>query len=267
MSQIEKKFDFQIIREHKKQQELVLPQYKPEIVSNQTDITDIFAVAFDNWLDIFDASKLKKIIQTYLSLTLDEKNQHTDLIKYSKEARKAGLILGSAYYFCNKQVSLPKHFIDFLKISGKLHDYHLINDQESNKQAELLLKNLEEGDLTKLDFTATDVETLKNRIIFFKNRVLTNLGKDPITMHDYHKIRTDLRYIMNLYQIKAASNPSDHELLQAFQYMCDLNSTLGELHDVFVQQALLGIINYDAATITMPIILRHEIIKVCDFLS
>lgn len=263
----EKKFDFQIIRKHQKQSQLDLPEHRPEIVANQTDIINLFEVALENWLNVFESDKLKQTIQTYLSLEPSKKEQRTALTKYSKEVRKAGLILGSAYYFCNKKVSLPNHFIKFLKIIGQFHDCHTIDDQKSNKQAELLLKFLNKTDLIKLEFTATDTKTLEGRIALFRERVLVNLEKNPLTIHDYHKIRTDLRYVMNLYQVKAASNPHDNEVLKAFQYMCDLNSVLGDLHDVFVQQALLGITNYDAAIVNMPSILKNGIIKVCDFLE
>lgn len=72
---------------------------------------------------------------------------------------------------------------------------------------------------------------------------------------------------MNLYQITAANNPENLQILQTFQYLCDLNSDLGKIHDEYVDKEIKGIIKYEKAKLKIPKKLKQRLENFYNFLE
>jgi len=231
-----------------------LPKNICNLVKKESDLEDLFQIALSYWQDIFNQiifeEKLKKYIDT------EPKERSDNLKKYFKIIRKAALILGSACHFFTDQPTLPKNFIYFIRYLGKINDAFALKQQIGNKYAQRLVAIVEVSDLSKIVFCATSIQEYQQRLSLFINSISDFQNQEEMLTCDFHTMRKNLRYVMNLYQILAVLHQENFHVLQTFQYLCQLNSDLGKVREKYVEQELLE--NNDDET---------EIIKVPDELK
>jgi len=228
------------------------PNYLPEIMENNDNLEETYQLALDLWLSSFNPNELKELINQYLKLVhCKEKTKNLQVIKKKlKKIRKAGLIFGTAKHFCHNESPLPSDFIKFLKIMGKLADH--FEDEQGPEKAKKILEITENVSNIDLGYISTDIDEYKLRIEVFKNRAQTFLKEDKLTIPNFHKLRKELLHIMNLYQIAAARDLNNKDVLRTFQFLVKLNSKLGDIHDVFVAKKISGEIDYENSTMTIP---------------
>lgn len=207
---------------------------------------------------------LEKLAE-YIGTKPKTRKQNQELRKYLKDVRKAGHALATAYHFCSQNPDLPKTFAYFLRYLGKANDAYEMGKGE--KYAQRVEAILEKGELDFSGFVGGTVQEYEKRIEFFVTRARELLSKKTLPIPDYHRLRKDLRHFMNLYQIAAASNPTNSSLIQIFQYLQDLNSDLGHIHDEYVILSLKDKINYESGELKIPKSLRERLENFYDFLE
>ncbi len=256
---------FSIIREEHGFDRSKLPDSTPRIVITDQDLEDLFNIALQNWNINFDREFFLEKLAEYLTSKPKARRQNQELRKYLKDVRKAGHALSSAHHFCKQNPDLPKAFAYFLRYLGKANDaYEMEKGNKFAKRVEAILENEE---LNFSEFDGGTVQEYEERIEFFINRARELLSKKRLPIPDYHRLRKDLRHFMNLYQIAAARNPTNLSLIQIFQYLQDLNSDLGHIHDEYVILSLENKIDYESGELKIPKNLRRRLENFYEFLE
>ncbi len=173
--------------------------------------------------------------------------------------------MGSAYHFCNQTSPLPDDYVSFLKLSGKVKD--AFNLDLGTKPAQELKTLIAKSDLTQIPFSVIPVSTYRQRLKIIAQRAKDTIAKEKLLIVEYHDMRKELRHVMNLFQIAAVADPNNQAILQTFHYLCVLNSELDDVHDIYVELALKGEIDYPNELMEIPHDLRLKVEKFLKFLD
>lgn len=206
----------------------------------------LLELATSFWERIYNPQEFKQALKNYMLQGTDEERQAAvNEKKYFKRIRKAGLIYKSAYRFGEEGRNLPENFDNFLKKLGELGDYFFY--PSGREVAFEVLQFLVKDDFKLPDENPTfsTPEVAIDRVYWIVDRCQGFLADGVITIHEFHKMRKLMRHVMNLYQLAAVAKADDLNVQQTFQYICDLNSLLGDEHDEAVQNDAKGISNYD----------------------
>lgn len=216
----------------------------------------IFKLALENWQQKYDPENLTPKLYQLLASTVSQRTNLKDARKYLKDLRKAGLMLKSAQRLTDKQRDLPENFDAFLKQLGKVNDSWKFDEFTENIKT---LLGITQKGLELKPFGPLSVEESTNRIKFIIKKINTYLDEIKLDITDYHRLRKYLRHIMNLFQLKAALDPKQLPVIQTFQYLRDLSSDLGDIHDNVVHSHLMGQKNYHQSTVELPHKLKERI--------
>lgn len=244
-----------------------LPNKIPEAIKNEEDLKNAYNLALQFWNEHFDVHELQAKLKEYLLLLDIELDQNEDLRKYFKTTRKAGLIFRSARYFFHKNLLMPEAFNVFLKQMGQLNDSFFISKEKGSKKASLVLNVLSIVDSTNLDFIPATMEEYHERVQAIVEKAKNFLNQDELFVPDFHTLRKDLRHIMNIYQLAAANNIENSDILQTFHFLLSLNSALGDVHDDFVKKKIAEDIDYDSTRMVIPDDLKNRLQDFYDELS
>lgn len=228
-------------------------------------MTSIFQTAYEHWHSQFDQQKFAEKVREYLNTSPIDRAKDTDLREYFKSVRKAGIILGSAYHYCNEHSSLPKHFILFLRYLGKMNDAYTM--ELGNKYIRRLMAITEAQNILTISFHAAEPDDFRQRLSVFLECLNSILAQKELSISSYHSFRKSLRHVMNIFQIIAAQDPSNQAFLQTFQYLCDLNSDLGKIHDVYVHQELTSGYSYKKEKMAVPRKLKKKLSRFAQLLQ
>lgn len=215
------------------------------------------ATAF--WQRIFQPADFLVTLKTYLELPEDQYQKATQEKQYLKKVRKAGLIYKSAYRFGDARRNLPETFDNFLVKLGQLNDHFY--QPTGQGLAKEILEMVGDHDLSQPDSQVKPAESreLEARIDWIVKRCQVFLSEAELQVKDFHKLRKLLRHVMNLYQLAAVAKIDDLNIRQTFQYICDLNSALGDEHDEVVKKDIAGIIAYEDERIPLDEGLKTKI--------
>lgn len=242
-----------------------LPDSVPRIVTTDQDLESLFNIALQNWDSVFDKEIFLEKLAEYIDTEPKTRKQNQELRKYLKDVRKAGHALATAHHFCSHNPDLSKTFAYFLRYLGKANDAYEMG--KGDKYAKRVEAILEKRELDFSGFTRGSVQEYEDRIGFFVARARELLSNKKLPIPDYHRLRKDLRHFMNLYQIAAARNPANSSLIQIFQYLQDLNSDLGHIHDEYVILSLKDKIDYESGELKIPKNLRKRLEGFYNFLE
>jgi|GEM_PF-5171872 len=256
---------FSVIREEGEFSRKKLPESRSPIVQQDADLETLFHLALQNWEASFDKDFFLHKLAEYINTKPKQRLDDQELKKYLKTVRKACLILRSAQHFFSDGQFLPDNIIFFTRYLGKANDAYGM--KIGKKYAKRVVAILQKGELDFSGFTRGSVQDYEARIAVFINRARELLARKKISIPDYHRLRKDLRHFMNLYQIVAAKDPSNLLNIQIFQYLNDLNSDLGHIHDEYVAQELRNQIDYDNGQLKIPKSLRERLENFYDFLE
>lgn len=233
-----------------------LPTNIPKIINSPDDLQEIYHLALGNWFDTFELEELQRELQIAIDTPLEQRDQTLATKKYLKRLRKAGLILKSAQRFSSEERNLPANFDAFLKQLGKVNDaWDFAQLHEEIKKLRIII----DSGISVGEQRTTSVEVFEDRVNFLITHIEDYINTHPLPTKNYHKLRKYVRHLMNLFQLKAALYVERHEIVQTFQYLCDLNSELGNLHDQFVEMGLTGEIDYSQSTTVIPNELKKKI--------
>lgn len=231
----------------------------PELQQTNEQIKNNLELTSAYWEETFDLELLHSLISNYLALSADERKDNKELRYQFKQIRKVGLLLKTAFKYFNSNGE-PDYFAQFLKTFGKLNDTFTRN--KGAKFAVKLQAQLESHTFVNFDLQPTDTHEFNERVTATKTEILHLAEKPTIIIPEYHELRKYVRDIKNLFQILAASDPGNNDLLQSFHYLHRLSSDLGSVHD---QYAVLKITDRERYTTTELSIPTELLQRILDF--
>lgn len=206
---------------------------------------NLLELANDFWQRVYSPEEFVNNLRTYLRTPTDQRSQLTQEKKYFKKVRKAGLIYKSAFRFGDERRNLPENFDQLLKELGGLSDYFQYPD--GRRVAFSILNLVSENDFVTPEkvLQPTIEESAVGRIDWIVKRCQQFFEDGQVTIEEFHKMRKLMRHVMNLYQLAAVAKMDDLNIQQTFQFICDLNSLLGDEHDEAVQKKVQGLGAYE----------------------
>ena len=241
---------FHAIQPDKKAKSLqTLPNKLPLPIKEQNEIAESINLSLQFWHLMFDPEQLKESLTVFIQLSLDQRNQNSELKKYLKELRKAGLVVKSVLDLYTTNGS-PIIFSEFVKNLGKLNDSYTIKNGTKFAQKTLQLLS----DHLPISFSTTPVNSrlYKERLLEIKLATEKSLQSPFILVPDYHDLRKNLRHIKNIYQLAVVRNPHNSALLQTYHFLSILNTELGKVHDEFAKQKITDKDTYSTTQMTIP---------------
>lgn len=236
-----------------------LPEATKLPLDENFDSKDLLELATAFWQRIYKKDEFLQVLRKYIHYTNEQKQTATLEKTYFKKLRKAGLIYKSAFRFGDMRRNLPDDMDKFLVKLGELGDHFFHN---SGQQVAFdLLGFVQEIDFSNPvdEFELSPKVEVETRIDWIVQKCMKFLAEENLNIEDFHKMRKLLRHIMNLYQITAVARQDDLNIQQTFQFVCDLNSLLGDEHDEAVKKDLAGKAKYEEQEVVLDNEKRQKI--------
>lgn len=223
------------------------------------------ATAF--WQRVYSEEEFVNHLRKYLRTPTDQRSQLTTARKYFKQVRKAGLIYKSAFRFGDERRDVPGNFDQFLKELGELGDYY--QHSSGRKTAFSILNLVSTNDFwppEKVIQPTTETEALA-RVSWIVEKCQKLLADKEVTVVEFHKMRKLIRHLMNIFQLAAVAKWADLNLQQTFQFVCDLNSLLGDEHDEAVNREVQGLGSYQEHEVKLTSEMTIKVAKLLEKLD
>lgn len=245
-------YQFAQIREETSEFDRTLLPEQVELPLNRDfDSKDLLNLATAFWQRIYNQDEFLQVLRRYISLSPEQKSKATKEKQYFKKLRKAGLIYKSAFRFGDERRNLPDDMDNFLVKLGEFGDY-FYHEHGQKIGFELLLLVNEKNFLQPVeDSQYASLAEVRVRIDWIVQKCQKFMFEKKLEVNDFHKMRKLLRHVMNLYQLAAVARQDDMNIRQTFQFICDLNSMLGDEHDEAVKNDISGKAKYDEQEILL----------------
>lgn len=232
-------------------EESQLPDQIPNIVYSDEDVQKLFNTSLEFWLESFDRDELEKNLEEFINTRKKDDNERLQELRlYFKNLRKAGLIYGSAVNFFHGNPNLHPDFVFFLNRIGKLNDGY--KRKKEKKFAQEVIDSLEPLSEVDLSLEQASVEVFHQRVLEFIQKGEAVLAQKEIPVEEYHQFRKEFRHIMNIFQIEAAQNSDNEDILRTFYFLVNMNSALGQIHDGHVMKKHKKNDRYKGSMVIIP---------------
>lgn len=244
-----------------------LPQNLELPIDEHLDSKGLLELATAFWQKIYNHDEFLQVLRRYIRMSVEQKANAAAEKQYFKKLRKAGLIYKSAFRFGDARRNLPDDMDNFLVKLGELGDY-FAHDRGQEVAFDLLSIASEKSFSKPVDeIVATDIAEVNTRIEWIVNKCLGFLAEQKLDINDFHKMRKLLRHVMNLYQIAAVAKQDNLNIQQSFQFICDLNSLLGDEHDEVVKKDIAGKAKYEDQSVVLEIEKRQKVVLLLEKLN
>ncbi len=232
---------------------------------NKKQIRSIYKQSRQKWTDAYNQQQVDTILH---ALSNNPGDAHKKNLKNLKNLRLHGQILRSNIIILNTSKLKTNHFLDFIRVLGKLND-SLTNRHESKTKhyADILIK-INQNNFMLDRFKPLEKLQFKYRInrLIRSIREMFSKKEDSISANHLHHIRKKLRditFILKQDQSFKNSKVKDDFYL----YMNHLNSALGWINDKSVRISIQKDIKYSSIYVLLPRSLLKALTNALDLLD
>jgi len=217
---------------------------------------NMFNLAREAWDSVFDPEVMLHDLSP--SQTGEEKVKKRASLK---EIRKYGLILKTGYLLFDDRHLAPPNHHKLMKDIGTLNDtFSMPGAEERGREIARYVQEEYPARGAYLDFKPASDASFRENVEEYMDHLRGGVRESIVPISSFHTMRKSVRHFMNLFQLAGALEPTE-ENVKMFRHLADLSKTMGDQHDLFVQQDYRGIIDYGSAYTRIRPGLQEDLIR------
>jgi len=239
-----------------------LEQEFRELVRDHHEVSRLCQQALDDWVHDFDKDVFLGNLLRYTNLKdedLQTKNELAcELYQYFKNTRKTLQYFRTIFIIFDQAHFAPAHLHNLYKYLGKFKDCFWTGEKNAVRVSQLVDILNSTNNWTNWRIIVDKDELILDQAETIWAEIRQLLANQELTAVDFHTLRKRLRIFTNIFTVINKYN-HDPRVSSIKMKLVQINDTLGDINDLLVQNALLGLTSYENQVVSVDDSLRVAI--------